>query len=115
MQIGGLARLAAEVAEHKRDPYAVIEELAGVGKGSEKQVPHPRFARYFGMTKPQKRVPRRVFDSVRNDKVLAMDFSEIDHLGIAGEVAGVSKGDLRNAGAEPVGRRNRRAQKKCGW
>ncbi len=33
MQIGDLARLAAEVAEHKRDPYTVIEELAGVGKG----------------------------------------------------------------------------------
>ncbi len=32
-QIGDVARLAAEVAEHKRDPYTVIEELAGVGKG----------------------------------------------------------------------------------
>jgi LAO/AO transport system kinase len=50
-QLGDVARLAAEVAEHKRDPYTVIEELAGVGKGSEKQVPY------------------RVFDSVRNDKV----------------------------------------------
>jgi LAO/AO transport system kinase len=32
-QIGDVARLAAEVAEHKRDPYTVIEELAGVAKG----------------------------------------------------------------------------------
>ena len=32
-QLGDVARLAAEVAEHKRDPYTVIEELAGVGKG----------------------------------------------------------------------------------
>jgi len=26
---GGMARLAAEVAEHKRDPYSLIEEIAG--------------------------------------------------------------------------------------
>ncbi|MGH9496576.1 MAG: methylmalonyl Co-A mutase-associated GTPase MeaB [Candidatus Sulfotelmatobacter sp.] len=31
-QIGDVARLAAEVAEHKRDPYTLIEELAGAGK-----------------------------------------------------------------------------------
>ena len=30
---GNLARLAAEVAEHKRDPYTLVEEIAaGVGK-----------------------------------------------------------------------------------
>jgi LAO/AO transport system kinase len=28
-QIGDLARLAAEVAEHKRDPYTLVEEIAG--------------------------------------------------------------------------------------
>ena len=28
---GSMARLAAEVAEHKRDPYSVVEELAGKG------------------------------------------------------------------------------------
>jgi LAO/AO transport system kinase len=33
-QIGDVARLAAEVAEHKRDPYTVVEELASrVGRG----------------------------------------------------------------------------------
>ncbi|HEX3822405.1 MAG TPA: methylmalonyl Co-A mutase-associated GTPase MeaB, partial [Candidatus Sulfotelmatobacter sp.] len=32
-QIGDLARLAADVAEHKRDPYTVIEELTEAGKG----------------------------------------------------------------------------------
>jgi LAO/AO transport system kinase len=32
-QIGDVARLAAEVAEHKRDPYTLIEELAGAGRG----------------------------------------------------------------------------------
>jgi LAO/AO transport system kinase len=26
---GNLARLAAEVAEHKRDPYTLVEEIAG--------------------------------------------------------------------------------------
>ena len=26
---GSIARLAAEVAEHKRDPYSLIEEIAG--------------------------------------------------------------------------------------
>jgi hypothetical protein len=26
---GGLARYAAEVVEHKRDPYTLIEEIAG--------------------------------------------------------------------------------------
>ena len=26
---GSMARLAAEVAEHKRDPYSLIEEIAG--------------------------------------------------------------------------------------
>jgi LAO/AO transport system kinase len=31
-QIGDLAMVAAEVAEHKRDPYTVIEELAGMAK-----------------------------------------------------------------------------------
>ena len=31
---GTLARMAAEVAEHKRDPYTLIEEIAGkIGKG----------------------------------------------------------------------------------
>jgi LAO/AO transport system kinase len=36
---GNLARLAAEVAEHKRDPYTLVEEIAGnVGKsGTEKR------------------------------------------------------------------------------
>jgi LAO/AO transport system kinase len=30
---GNLARLAAEVAEHKRDPYTLVEEIAGsIGK-----------------------------------------------------------------------------------
>jgi LAO/AO transport system kinase len=34
---GNLARLAAEVAEHKRDPYTLVEEIAaGVGKMEEK-------------------------------------------------------------------------------
>jgi LAO/AO transport system kinase len=28
-QIGDVARLAAEVAEHKRDPYTLVEEIAG--------------------------------------------------------------------------------------
>jgi LAO/AO transport system kinase len=32
---GNVARLAAEVAEHKRDPYTLVEEIArGVGKGN---------------------------------------------------------------------------------
>jgi len=26
---GNVARLAAEVAEHKRDPYTLVEEIAG--------------------------------------------------------------------------------------
>jgi putative protein kinase ArgK-like GTPase of G3E family len=31
---GNVARMAAEVAEHKRDPYTLIEEIAGkIGKG----------------------------------------------------------------------------------
>jgi LAO/AO transport system kinase len=31
---GTVARMAAEVAEHKRDPYTLIEEIAGkIGKG----------------------------------------------------------------------------------
>jgi putative protein kinase ArgK-like GTPase of G3E family len=29
MPDGDLARYAAEIAEHKRDPYSVIEEIAG--------------------------------------------------------------------------------------
>jgi hypothetical protein len=30
---GSLARMAAEVAEHKRDPYSLVEEIAAnVGK-----------------------------------------------------------------------------------
>jgi LAO/AO transport system kinase len=29
---GNVARLAAEVAEHKRDPYTLVEEIAGGGK-----------------------------------------------------------------------------------
>ena len=29
---GSMARLAAEVAEHKRDPYSLIEEIAGKGR-----------------------------------------------------------------------------------
>ncbi len=38
---GNVARLAAEVAEHKRDPYTLVEEIAArVGHGAEKQVPH---------------------------------------------------------------------------
>jgi hypothetical protein len=33
MSDGNLARLAAEVAEHKRDPYTLVEEIAaGAGK-----------------------------------------------------------------------------------
>jgi LAO/AO transport system kinase len=33
LENGNLARLAAEVAEHKRDPYTLVEEIAGnVGK-----------------------------------------------------------------------------------
>ena len=33
MADGGLARFAAEVAEHKRDPYTLVEEItASVGK-----------------------------------------------------------------------------------
>jgi GTPase len=34
MEDGNLARYAAEVAEHKRDPYTLVEEIvAGIGKG----------------------------------------------------------------------------------
>ena len=45
-QIGDVARLAAEVAEHKRDPYTVVEELAEGGEREvQKQVPHRRFAK----------------------------------------------------------------------
>jgi hypothetical protein len=29
MSDGDLARFAAEIAEHKRDPYSVIEEISG--------------------------------------------------------------------------------------
>jgi len=33
---GNVARLAAEVAEHKRDPYTLVEEIAGsIGKGGK--------------------------------------------------------------------------------
>ncbi len=35
---GGLARYAAEVAEHKRDPYTLVEEIAR-GEGKVKQIP----------------------------------------------------------------------------
>jgi LAO/AO transport system kinase len=31
---GNLARLAAEIAEHKRDPYTLVEELAGTREGN---------------------------------------------------------------------------------
>ncbi len=31
---GNLARLAAEITEHKRDPYTLVEELAGTGEGN---------------------------------------------------------------------------------
>jgi LAO/AO transport system kinase len=37
---GNLARLAAEVAEHKRDPYSLVEEMAGGVGASEKQILH---------------------------------------------------------------------------
>ena len=40
---GNVARLAAEVAEHKRDPYTLVEEIAGLGS-SVKQLPHRAFS-----------------------------------------------------------------------
>ena len=33
---GNLSRLAAEVAEHKRDPYTLVEEIAGASRGERK-------------------------------------------------------------------------------
>jgi hypothetical protein len=34
MEDGNVARYAAEVAEHKRDPYTLVEEIVGrMGKG----------------------------------------------------------------------------------
>ena len=41
---GSVARLAAEVAEHKRDPYTLVEEIAAGIASSGKQVPHRSFA-----------------------------------------------------------------------
>jgi hypothetical protein len=37
MGSGGLMRYAAEVAEHKRDPYSLVEEIAAnLGKFEER-------------------------------------------------------------------------------
>jgi LAO/AO transport system kinase len=48
---GNVAHLAAEIAEHKRDPYTLVEEIAGtVTEAGKQQVPH------------------RAFGPVRNDK-----------------------------------------------
>ena len=44
---GNLARLAAEVAEHKRDPYSLVEEFAAKAGGEGLNVQH-RSSRHCG-------------------------------------------------------------------
>jgi LAO/AO transport system kinase len=43
-QIGNMKTLAAEVAEHKRDPYTVVEEISARISSEAKQVPGPKEA-----------------------------------------------------------------------
>jgi LAO/AO transport system kinase len=38
---GEIARLAAEIAEHRRDPYSLVEEMVdGFGRGNERKIHH---------------------------------------------------------------------------
>jgi LAO/AO transport system kinase len=71
---GNLARLAAEVAEHKRDPYSLVEDIsAKVGKNWERP-------KIIVQKDVQKDVVRK--DMVQKDHAWE-DHVQIDHLGIA--------------------------------
>ena len=71
---GNLARLAVEVAEHKRDPYTLVEEIAA--KANEHVGPDA-FVRAVLQSNGGARIPPR-----RHQRGMSPMF-QIDHLGIA--------------------------------
>ena len=97
---GAVARYAAEVAEHKRDPYSLVEEIVNTLGKKMRWRTGVRPSSTSGTLAPTLRRRSLMFS--------------IDHLGVAVKSLAAAKGIYEKLGLKRLARRNRRSRAGAG-